>query len=200
MDLTTRDAVDELLQTYSETGGINYLDAAATLPSRSAIDSACADLMSLMFPGFRGEALIHSEDLPDTTRSRVKSLQTRLKGEICKSYGSAAAPPEIEAKADEILSFFMSQLPGVRKLLWTDIDAAYEGDPAARSYEEIILAYPALEAIGIQRMAHVLYMSGLPLIPRIMTEWAHSRTGIDIHPGAKIGSHFFIDHGTGVVI
>jgi serine O-acetyltransferase len=85
-------------------------------------------------------------------------------------------------------------------MLWMDIDAAFEGDPAATSYEEIILAYPALEAIAIQRMAHVLYLKQLPLIPRIMTEWAHSRTGIDIHPGATIGSHFFIDHGTGVVI
>ena len=94
----------------------------------------------------------------------------------------------------------MSELPQVRKMLWTDIDAAYEGDPAAQSYEEIILAYPALEAIAIQRLAHQLYLKELPLIPRIMTEWAHSRTGIDIHPGAKIGSHFFIDHGTGVVI
>src|ERR1039457_6946295 len=85
-------------------------------------------------------------------------------------------------------------------MLWTDIDAAFEGDPAAKSYEEIILAYPALEAIAIQRMAHILYLKELPLIPRIMTEWAHSRTGIDIHPGARISSHFFIDHGTGVVI
>ena len=94
----------------------------------------------------------------------------------------------------------MSELPKVRKMLWTDIDAAYEGDPAAQSYEEIIPAYPALEAIAIQRMAHELYLEELPLIPRIMTEWAHSRTGIDIHPGERIGSHFFIDHGTGVVI
>ena len=85
-------------------------------------------------------------------------------------------------------------------MLWTDIDAAYEGDPAALSYEEIILAYPAIEAIAVQRMAHVLYNKDVPLIPRMMTEWAHSRTGIDIHPGARIGSHFFIDHGTGVVI
>src|SRR5262249_37855872 len=94
---------------------------------------------------------------------------------------------------------FLKQLPSVRRILWTDIDAAYEGDPAARSYEEIILAYPALEAIAIYRMAHLLY-DKVPLIPRIMTEWAHSRTGIDIHPGARIGTHFFIDHGTGVVI
>src|SRR6185312_3433156 len=111
-------------------------------------------------------------------------------------------PPDaaVEKRADELLAGFFSELPAVRKMLWKDIDAAYEGDPAAQSYEEIILAYPALEAIAIQRMAHELYLKQLPLIPRIMTEWAHSRTGIDIHPGAKIGSHFFIDHGTGVVV
>ncbi|MFL6568186.1 MAG: serine O-acetyltransferase EpsC, partial [Chthoniobacterales bacterium] len=86
------------------------------------------------------------------------------------------------------------------QLLWTDIDAAFEGDPAARNYEEIIVAYPGIVAIAIQRMAHLLYAREVPLIPRLMTEWAHSRTGIDIHPGAKIGSSFFIDHGTGIVI
>jgi serine O-acetyltransferase len=200
MDATTRDAVDELLQTYSETGGINYLDAAATLPSRLAIESACAELMSLMFPGFRSEALVSSEDLADTTRTRIRNLQARLKKEICRSLGRIPADEATDRRADDILRRFMSELPKVRKMLWTDIDAAYEGDPAAQSYEEIILAYPALEAIAIQRMAHELYLQELPLIPRIMTEWAHSRTGIDIHPGAKIGSHFFIDHGTGVVI
>ncbi len=200
MDATTRDAVDELLQTYSETGGINYLDAAATLPSRLAIESACAELMSLMFPGFRSEALVSSEDLADTTRTRIRNLQARLKNEICRSLGRIPADQATDRRADDILRHFMSELPKVRKMLWTDIDAAYEGDPAAQSYEEIILAYPALEAIAIQRMAHELYLEELPLIPRIMTEWAHSRTGIDIHPGAKIGSHFFIDHGTGVVI
>ena len=155
--------------------------------------------MSLMFPGFRGEALADSEDLPDITKSRIRNLRIRLKPEICKSFGDYPASEETKRKADEILDFFVSQLPDVRKILWTDIDAAYEGDPAAKSYEEIILAYPSLEAIAIYRMAHLLY-GKVPLIPRIMTEWAHSRTGIDIHPGAQIGSHFFIDHGTGVVV
>jgi serine O-acetyltransferase len=200
MDRMPRDAVDELLRTYGETGGINYLDAAATLPSRLAIESACTELMSLMFPGFRSEALVSSEDLAETTRTRVRNLQARLKKEICRSLGKIPSDENTERGADEILRYFLSKLPEVRKMLWTDIDAAYEGDPAAQSYEEIILAYPALEAIAIQRMAHELYSKELPLIPRIMTEWAHSRTGIDIHPGAKIGSHFFIDHGTGVVI
>src|SRR5437588_5209389 len=199
MDKTGPDAASELLATYGESGGINYLAAAATLPSREAIETGCLDLMSLMFPGFRGEALIDSEDLPDITRSRIKNLRTRFKPEICKSFGDYPASDETKKKADDILDFFMSQLPEVRKILWTDIDVAYEGDPAAKSYEEIILAYPSLEAIAIYRMAHLLY-NRVPLIPRIMTEWAHSRTGIDIHPGAEIGSHFFIDHGTGVVV
>jgi serine O-acetyltransferase len=193
-------AVDELLQTYGETGGINYLDAAATLPSRLSIENSCTDLMSLMFPGFRSEPLVSSEDLAEITRVRVRTLRARLKTEICRSLGKIPPNEATETQADKFLSDFFAELPNVRRLLWTDIDAAFEGDPAARSYEEIILAYPSLEAIAIQRMAHVLYAMNLPLIPRIMTEWAHSRTGIDIHPGAKIGSHFFIDHGTGVVI
>src|SRR5260370_24821063 len=199
MDKNGTNAVNDLLATYGETGGINYLAAAATLPSREVIEEACSDLMSLMFPGFRGEALADSEDLPDITKSRIRSLRIRLKPEICKSFGDYPANDETKRKADEILDFFVSQLPEVRKILWTDIDASYEGDPAAKSYEEIILAYPALEAIAIYRMAHLLY-DKVPLIPRIMTEWAHSRTGIDIHPGAKIGPHFFTDHGTGAVI
>src|SRR6187455_1524359 len=199
MATTTRDAIEELLQTYGETGGINYLAAAASLPSRLSIEAACTELMSLMFPGFRSEALVSSEDLADTTRIRVRHLHARLKTEICRSLGKIPPDDATEAKAEEVLAEFFKQLPSVRRMLWMDIDAAYEGDPAATTYEEIILAYPALEAIAIYRMAHLLY-GKVPLIPRIMTEWAHSRTGIDIHPGAQIGSHFFIDHGTGVVI
>jgi len=199
MDSTNRDAVDELLQTYGETGGINYLAAAATLPSRLAIEATCAELMSLMFPGFRSEALVSSEDLADRTRTRIRNLHARLKTEICRSLGKIPPDEATEAKAEEVLTAFLRDLPSVRRLLWTDIDAAYEGDPAARSYEEIILAYPSLEAIAIHRMAHLLY-NKVPLIPRIMTEWAHGRTGMDLNPGAKIGSHFFIDHGTGTVV
>src|SRR3954454_16389971 len=200
MATTTRDAIEELLQTYGETGGINYLAAAASLPSRLSIEAACTELMSLMFPGFRSEALVSSEDLADTTRIRVRHLHARLKTEICRSLGRIPPDQATEAKAEEVLAEFFKHLPSVRRMLWTDIDAAFEGDPAATSYEEIILAYPSLEAIAIQRMAHALYQKELPFVPRIMTEWAHSRTGIDIHPGAKIGPHFFIDHGTGCVV
>jgi len=174
MDQPTGNAVEELLQTYSETGGINYLDAAATLPSRLAIEAACAELMSLMFPGFRSEALVSSGDLVETTRVRVRNLYARLKTEMCRSLGKIPPDEATEAKADKLLAEFLAELPSVRRLLWTDVDAAYEGDPAAKSYEEIILAYPALEAIAIYRMAHLLYEK-VPLIPRIMTEWAHRR-------------------------
>jgi serine O-acetyltransferase len=109
-------------------------------------------------------------------------------------------PQKPTGKTPPIIEKFCKSLPEVRDLLRTDIEAAFEGDPAALRREEIILSYPFIEAISIQRLAHRLHEFGAPLIPRMMTEWAHSRTGIDIHPGANIGTHFFIDHGTGVVI
>ncbi|MEI7865011.1 MAG: serine O-acetyltransferase EpsC, partial [Chthoniobacterales bacterium] len=110
--------------------------------------------------------------------------------------GSGDAP----AMASVAVQNLFEEMPAIRALLQTDVEAAYEGDPAARTRDEIILSYPFLEAVAIQRVAHLLYRSDIPLIPRMMTEWAHAQTGIDIHPGASIGSHFFIDHGTGVVI
>ncbi|MBE6039183.1 MAG: serine acetyltransferase [Anaerofustis stercorihominis] len=105
-----------------------------------------------------------------------------------------------EVDSERIASEFFDELTSVRELLTLDVQAAYDGDPAAKSYEEVILSYPCMEAIMIYRLAHILWDKKVPLIPRIMTEYAHSNTGIDIHPGAKIGHHFFIDHGTGVVI
>ncbi|MEI6377758.1 MAG: serine O-acetyltransferase EpsC, partial [bacterium] len=114
--------------------------------------------------------------------------------------GAVKGETELRGEAVSITERFFEGIPAVRALLKTDVEAAYAGDPAARSLEEIVLAYPGLEAVAIQRSAHLLYKAEVPLLPRMMTEWAHSRTGIDIHPGASIGSHFFIDHGTGVVI
>ena len=200
MDQSYDAPLEDLLLNYREDGGINYLEVATTLPSRPAIDESCVDLLGLLFPGFRGDALVLSSDLPDITRSRIETLHARLQPEVAKSLAMRKTTDAIEQRAEEVFHFFIAELAGLREMLWTDIDAAYEGDPAALSYEEIILAYPAIEAIAVQRMAHVLYNKDVPLIPRMMTEWAHSRTGIDIHPGARIGSHFFIDHGTGVVI
>lgn len=197
----SNDPAEALLHTYGVGGGINYLAAAATLPSRPAIDAACVDLLSLLFPGFHGEPLVDPGDLPDLTRIRIRSLRARLLPEMVKSLARRSGNGDSgTAEAKRILADFLSHLASVREMLWSDLDAAYEGDPSATSFEEVILAYPSLEAIATQRLAHILYHHNLPLIPRMMTEWAHGQTGIDIHPGAKIGSHFFIDHGTGVVI
>ncbi|NDE84652.1 MAG: serine acetyltransferase, partial [Verrucomicrobia bacterium] len=110
--------------------------------------------------------------------------------------GKVAAGESAEGKVRS----FLSRLPAVRAILKTDVEAVLAGDPAARNVEEILLAYPGIEAIAVQRMAHEMHLLGVPLFPRMMTEWAHSRTGIDIHPGAILGPSFFIDHGTGVVI
>lgn len=189
---------EAILRSYQTGGGINHIDG-ANLPSKRALAAICEDLLQLLFPGFHDQEPIHSTHLRRVTAHRIYTIADRLKGEICKSLrlGQPSCP---DAAAEKLLFEFLERLPAVRKLLQTDLQAAFEGDPAATAMDEIILAYPFIEAVAIQRMAHVLYELQLPLIPRIMTEWAHSRTGIDIHPGAQIGSHFFIDHGTGVVI
>ena len=188
----------QLLASYREVGGINNIDG-SNLPSKRAIASICEDFLQLLFPGFHDQEAVHSDHLARVTSYRITSIADRLKTEVCKSLrlGEPECP---DATAEKRLMEFLDRLPKVRELLRDDVEAAYEGDPAARSYEEIILSYPYLEAIAIQRLAHFLHLEDVPLVPRIMTEWAHCRTGIDIHPGATIGSHFFIDHGTGVVI
>ncbi len=188
----------EVLASYGEVGGINNIDG-SNLPSKRAIASICEDFLQLLFPGFHDQEAIHSDHLARVTAHRIGAIADRLKTEVCKSL-RIREPDCPDAAAEKRLMELLGSLPRVRELLRDDVEAAYEGDPAARSYEEIILSYPYLEAIAIQRLAHLLYLENVPLVPRIMTEWAHARTGIDIHPGAKIGPHFFIDHGTGVVI
>ena len=200
MDCRQDEIVKGLLKSYQEIGGINHFDC-ANLPSKHAIATLCDDLLHLLFPGFYSEEAVSSEELPLAVNELVANVRSRLSEEIGHSLryknGNGAGS---HAEAQDLCCQFLTTLPEVRRLLQTDVQAAYEGDPAARSFEEIILAYPGLEAIAIQRSAHQLYQTGVPLIPRMMTEWAHSRTGIDMHPGARIGTHFFIDHGTGVVV
>ena len=157
-----------------------------------------------MFPGFFDEKLIHSSELKAETATLMDSVLEHLEDEIYKSL--EYRPPEglnkkdLRGAAHSLTLEFLGCLPRIRDLLQTDTEAAYNGDPAALSRDEIIVAYPFVESIAVQRLAHELYKKQIPLIPRIMTEWAHGRTGIDLHPGAEIGSHFFIDHGTGTVI
>jgi len=187
-----------LLESYVQLGGMNHVEG-ENLPSTRAIATLCQDLLTLLFPGFHDDAPQSTEELVRSTHVRVSSLFTRLSLEMCRSMRQEE-PRCPRDRADEIAASFLSNLPAIRELLRSDVDAAFAGDPAASGSAEIILAYPGIEAIAIQRCAHCLYKARVPLIPRMMTEWAHSRTGIDIHPGARIGTHFFIDHGTGVVI
>ncbi len=199
MDHSLSRVTARLLTSYRHVGGINNIEV-VNVPSKQAVGAICEGLLQLVFPGFHDEDPILSSELQDITARRVESLTTRLSTEICKSLRTAipgGCPVEL---AHEIVFSFLDEMPAVRELLRTDVEAAYEGDPAATSYEEIIVAYPSVETVAIQRLAHILYRKQLPLLPRMMTEWAHSRTGIDIHPGAQIGAYFFIDHGTGVVI
>lgn len=191
-----------ILDSYRESGGINHLDR-SNLPSKKAVAALCDDLLHLLFPGFFSEEAVSSEELPSAAREIIDQIAGQLESAIAVSLREdeeMQSEGDLQKKAIPIMERFFTGIPAVRALLKTDVEAAYAGDPAARSLEEIVLAYPGLEAVAIQRVAHLLYKEEVPLLPRMMTEWAHSRTGIDIHPGASIGSHFFIDHGTGVVI
>jgi serine O-acetyltransferase len=196
MDHPMKSLVDELLESYADCGGINHLTG-VNLPSKMAVAALTQDLLHIIFPGFISEQQVSMADLPRETESRLTSLEIRLQIEIAKSLDML---PVAGQSAESVTLDFLSKLPDVRCLIQTDVEAAFQGDPAAANKEEVVLAYPGVEAVAVFRMAHVLHELGVAFLPRMMTEWAHGRTGIDLHPGAEIGSHFFIDHGTGVVI
>lgn len=203
MNPTVTQITDQLIVSYAKVGGINHLDG-KNLPSKTAIAGITVDLLRLLFPGFFDERTIHSSELKVEMVSLVDSVLERLEDEIYKSLEYATpdglSKKDLRPVARETTLGLLGSLPRVRELLKTDVDAAYNGDPAALSQEEIIVAYPFIEAIAVQRVAHELYQKQIALIPRIMTEWAHARTGMELHPGASIGSHFFVDHCTGTVI
>lgn len=198
MDAQLPKVVSDILDSYERVGGINNIDG-SNLPSKCAIAEICQDLLQLLFPGFHDQDPIHSKELRRATAYRIRSIAERLTTEVEKSL-RLDRPDCPRSEAEGVVLSMLQRLPAVRELLRTDVEAAFEGDPATNSYDEIILSYPFLETIAIQRCAHIFYHAKVPLLPRIMTEWAHGRTGMDIHPGAQIGSHFFIDHGTGIVI
>jgi serine O-acetyltransferase len=189
---------DAIFESYRVVGRINNTDG-SLLPSKGVIGDICEGFLQLLFPGVYGEEPIYSPHLRNVTAHRLRGIATKLVIELWKS--SKLEPPlAAAAEFEQSVLRCLKQLPEIREVLETDIEAAYKGDPAAARHEEVIVAYPFVEAVAIQRVAHLLYLERLPLIPRIMTEWAHSRTGIDLSPGTEIGSHFFIDHGTGVVV
>jgi serine O-acetyltransferase len=177
------------------------------LPSREAIVEILNAVLELMYPGYFGRQDLNADNLSASVEQMIGVLVPKLEREIehCLCYGREreAVPPklgECAPRAHEVADIFLRRLPEIRALLIRDCQAAFDGDPAALNLDEIILAYPGVLAVSVYRIAHALYDLGVPMMARIMTEWAHSKTGCDIHPGASIGPAFFIDHATGVVI
>lgn len=187
-----------LLESYVRDGGINHLDG-PNLPSQDSVARLARDFMHVLFPGYFEASSLKQADVESWLTQQLAEIARNLRAEIEKALRFAGhADPA--ASADRATATTLARLPSIRRVIQTDVNAAYTGDPAARSFEEIILAYPSVLVVSLQRIAHVLYEEGVPLLPRMITEFAHERTGVDIHPGATIGTHFFIDHGTGVVI
>jgi len=175
------------------------------LPSREALEVIVADFQAAMFPAHFGAADLTASGIRQFVRHRLDTAITSLHEQVRRGFLLQCTHQShrcevCEERAGEVVAELARRLPAVRKLLGTDARAAYEGDPAATSADEAVFCYPGVTAITHQRLAHELYVLGVPLIPRMITELAHSATGIDIHPGARIGASFFIDHGTGVVI
>jgi serine O-acetyltransferase len=177
------------------------------LPSREAIVEILESVLDLMYPGYFGRQDLNAGNLSQHVEHMAAALVPKLEREMehCLCYGREreTAPPEFgecAPRAHELAEIFLRRLPEIRALLIRDVQAAFDGDPAALNLDEIILAYPGVLAVSVYRIAHALYDLGVPMMARIMTEWAHSKTGCDIHPGATIGAAFFIDHATGVVI
>lgn len=176
------------------------------LPNKKEVIEIIRDLRKVLFPGYFSDATIENGTLDEIIEKSLENLFFRLKNQIqisfcCKNKENPYSEMEnTETKADFVTKGFFTQLSSIQEKLLLDVEAAYEGDPSAKSKEEVIFSFPGVFAIYVYRIAHVLYQYQVPYIPRILTEYAHSRTGIDIHAGAKIGDYFFIDHGTGVVI
>lgn len=173
--------------------------------NKDIIISVLNQLRKILFPGFFDNTTARKEYIKYLIGEQIEFVEYHLKKQIAKALGSDGVcykcpKSAVADKAEKIVYDFIDKIPMIREYLYTDVLAAYDGDPAAYSTDEIIFSYPGLMAITIYRIAHELYLLNVPMIPRIMTEYAHSVTGIDIHPGANIGKYFFIDHGTGIVI
>ena len=193
------DAIKQaLLDSYARDGGINHLDG-VNLPSQETVADLARDFMHVLFPGYFENTSLAKNDVPAWLDRLLAKIDQRLSTEIEKALRFAQDPAPA-ANARRITTELLTQLPDIRRVVQTDVTAAFAGDPAAKNIEEIILAYPCVLVISLQRIAHVLYHQNVPLLPRMLTEFGHERTGVDIHPGARLGTHFFIDHCVGVVI
>jgi len=198
-------SIEMLLDNYNSHGMVNP-SGAANLPGRESIDNIVRDLEELLFPGYLENMYTDNDSLRKITAEKVQKIYNALITEVEKSLAFSARINGINsgskgchAAAALVVEEFFEELPKIRSILSKDLEAAVLGDPAAMSADEVILSYPGFQAITVQRIAHFFYSRQVPLIPRMMSEVIHRRTGIDIHPGAQIGESFFIDHGTGVV-
>lgn len=196
--------VDALVKTCEDEDSIDHIDAVA-IPDRDSVIELMGDLKDLLFPGYFGNQEIDTDYLTYHLGSEVNVIFEKLSHQVARSIRHECHRSEVicshclnRSQAEAII--FLEKTPRLRKTLAGDVRAAYNGDPAARSFDEIVFSYPAIMAVTTYRVAHELWVRSIPLLPRMMTEYAHSVTGIDIHPGATIGENFFIDHGTGVVI
>jgi serine O-acetyltransferase len=199
-------SIDKLLDSYQDYGLVNH-SGGANLPSKESVEDIVRGLEELIFPGFRENQSLDHNNLRLITGEKVNHLARELIREVEKSLAFSARAGNFKcggggchAAAELIVENFFEELPAIRIALSLDMKAAFRGDPAAKSFEEVILSYPGFGAITVYRLARFFWQAGVPLIPRMMSELVHGRTGIDIHPGAGIGESFFIDHGTGVVI
>ncbi|MEM7473484.1 MAG: serine acetyltransferase [Planctomycetota bacterium] len=203
------DLTSAIVSTYTADDQINHLGH-CPLPKYEVIISILDDVKDILYPGFRRREGLHAGNVMYHVGNLIDRLHDKLTTQIGRALqhddrvrnqeSECENQVDYEAKGQAIAIKFMEQIPRIRALLATDVEAAYDGDPAVISRDEVIFCYPGLEAITVYRLANELLRLGVPFIPRMMTEWAHQQTGIDIHPGATIADHFFIDHGTGVVI
>ena len=199
-----RKATTELADDSTLQGLFHECREGDSMPSGTVLAEVISLCRGLLFPGFFGNPNVNHRTLPYHTGVNIERLHMLLSEQILAGLNfqrpEGLTPCEAQCRAQELAAEFIGRLPEMRRVLATDVEAAYKGDPAAESYGEIISCYPAIKAVSNYRIAHELLLLGVPLIPRIITEMAHSETGIDIHPAATIGTHFTIDHGTGVVI
>ena len=204
MSETAHKIIDDILESYNEHDITVHVEA-ENIVNKEIVIKIVEELRKILFPGFFDTNRVRNEYLRYLVGQRIEFVQYHLKKQISRALGTEDGCEECPKsdhtkKAEEIVNQFLQQIPKIREYLYTDVQAAYDGDPAAYSTDEIIFSYPGIYAITVYRLAHELVLLGVPLIPRMMTEYVHGLTGFDIHPGATIGKYFCIDHGTGIVI
>ncbi len=196
--------IDEIVKSY-DTYPISTRIGGKNILNRDLIIEILETIREVLFPGYYDKSRVRADYVRYYVGEKIEFIEYHLTKQVAIALRTdetdhKCTSHEMAARAGEIVQEFLAQIPKLREYLATDVQAAFDGDPAAQSTEEIVLSYPGLSAITTYRIAHELWVRGVPLIPRIMSEYAHSKTGVDIHPGATIGKYFFIDHATGIVV